>query len=435
MSQAEPQGWTVRTGGRDDFTAVVETVGEALLAPDERATSQARLSPLFEENGFDRLLVAVEADWPHRHRTTEDERVVGDGRVIGSVSSFPFQMTLPGGTRSVAGVTGVGVWPTHRRQGVLSALMRQQLADVHARGESLAVLWASEGSIYGRFGYAPATSEYTGRLATSHTGLRPDAPRDPALFVELTHASRARADLELVHAAVTARQVGRLRRSPAFWDRALRDLADDREGRSLLKAAVVHGMEGPVGYALYRTRNRWEDANPCSEVHVKELLAVTPAAWTTLFEHLASRDLVARLVFDGMAGDDPAHFLLVDPQRLVTTYDDSLWVRLVDVRTALAERSYAAPVDLVLEVTDRHAPWNEGRWRLSADASGAACETTRDAPDVSLDVARLGAVHLGGNTLTGFLRNGLLVEHTPGAVAAWDAALFRPESPFCDQGF
>ncbi|MGW5877970.1 GNAT family N-acetyltransferase [Nocardiopsis terrae] len=428
------RGWTVRAGGREDFPAVVEVVGEALLASDEREVSRERLAPLLAEDGYGRLLLAVEADREGKGEPSGDERVVGDGRVIGSVNAFSFRMAVPGGIRPVAGVTGVGVWPTRRRQGVLTALMRRQLADIRDRGENLAVLWASEGAIYGRFGYAPANGEYRSSIRVEHARLRPDAPRDPDLTTELVRACGARADLERVHATVASVQTGRLQRSPAFWDAALRDTPDTREGRSPLKAVVVSGADGPRGYALYRTLRKGEDGNRAS-LHVEEITATSPAAWTALYEHLFTRDLVARVDFASVAQDDPLQYLLTDPTRLATTFDDALWLRLVDVPAALAERSYAAPVDVVLEVADRHAPWNAGRWHLRADRSGAACEATAAAPDLSLDVSRLGAAHLGGNALTGYLRTGLLTEHTPGAVNLLDTALSRPDAPFCDQDF
>jgi predicted acetyltransferase len=68
---------------------------------------------------------------------------------------------LPGGVIApAADVSAVGVLPSHRRRGVLSAMMRHQLADLRARGEFLAVLLATEDTIYQRFGYGAAT--YTG---------------------------------------------------------------------------------------------------------------------------------------------------------------------------------------------------------------------------------------------------------------------------------
>ncbi|WP_017586242.1 GNAT family N-acetyltransferase [Nocardiopsis ganjiahuensis] len=421
------RGWTIRAGGKDDLPAVVEVVAEALLTKEEPGFWVDRLDPVLAEDHYGRQLLALETDRPGGAAESGDERLVEGGRVIGAVNAFSFRMSVPGGTRAAAGVTGVGVWPTRRRRGVLTALMRRQLADIRDRGEKLAVLWASEGAIYGRFGYAPATSAYEIGVEAAHARLRPDAPRDPGLTTELVRVFRARAALERVHAAVADREVGRVQRSRAFWDTTLRDTPDSRQGRSPLKAVVVSGPDGPQGYALYRTGNR--------EVYVQEVLATAPAARTALYEHLFSRDLVTRLVFTPTSQDDPLRHLIADPKRLSVTFDDSLWLRLVDVPGALAERSYAAPVDVVLEVSDRHAPWNEGRWRLRADRSGATCEPTEDAPDLSLDVSHLGAVHLGGRTLTGYLRSGLITEHTPGAVGGLDTALFRPDAPFCDLAF
>src|SRR5437867_1253982 len=84
------------------------------------------------------------------------DRTIGaydGGRAIGVATSLDFELTVPGGQLPMAGVTWVGVLPTHRRRGVLRELMRLQLEDLRRRGEPLAGLWASESLIYGRFGY------------------------------------------------------------------------------------------------------------------------------------------------------------------------------------------------------------------------------------------------------------------------------------------
>ncbi|WP_087103484.1 GNAT family N-acetyltransferase [Nocardiopsis sp. JB363] len=423
--------WCVRKAGKEDFPAVVEVVAEALLIPDDPEDAFERQSPVKAEIDYDRLLLAAES----APEGADDERVVGRERVIGSAGVYPFHMTLPGGIRPVAGVSGVGVWPTRRRRGVLTALMRRQLADIRDRGEKVAVLWASEGAIYGRFGYGPATDEYETSLAVHHARLRPDAPRDPTLVTELVRVPRARADLERVHAAEADRRVGALRRSPLWWDRFLRDTPADRGGKGPLKAVVVSGTDGPRGYALYRTVNKWVAGGPACELHVREIVSLTPAARTALYDHLFSRDLVTRAVFASVALDDPLRYLLADPHRLVTRLDDALWLRLVDLPGALGERSYAAPVDTVLRVADAHAPWNAGLWRLRADRDGATCEPVDSDPDLTLDVSHLGAVHLGAHTLAARLRAGLITEHTPGAAARFDAALALPEAALCGQGF
>src|SRR5205823_1183059 len=89
-----------------------------------------------------------------------------DGAIVGGAAAFTFNMSVPGGDLPTAGVSVVGVYPTHRRRGILRSLMRTQLDDVHERGEPMAALWASEESIYGRFGYGLAG--LCGEIALPH---------------------------------------------------------------------------------------------------------------------------------------------------------------------------------------------------------------------------------------------------------------------------
>lgn len=406
--------WTVRGTDRDEYTEVIRVVGEALLASESPAEREHLVRSRIDAEGYDRVLVAVDGD-----------------EVVGTVNDFAFEMAMPGGPRPVAGVTGVGVWPTHRRRGVLSAMMRRQLADIHARGERYAALWASEGAIYGRFGYGPAAAEMAVLVQRHHGVLRPDAPRGHGLRGRLADPEQVRPDLERVHREVAAAQVGQFQRAGYWWDHVVRDLPAHRDGRGPLRAFVVSGPEGPLGYALYRTRARWEEGGSQGEVHVQEITATAPAAWTALYDHLFNRDLTVSVVFTSLAADNPLHHLLADRSRAVPRLRTSLWVRLVDVPGALAERCYAAPGETIVEVADRHAPWNAGRWHLKADTGGARVESTATAPDLSLDVSHLGAAYLGQTTLNGYLRAGLLTEHTPGAVGRLDAALHRSEAPFC----
>ena len=410
--------WTVRHIDTDEFPQAARVFGQALLITDDIDTMLERMRPLHDAMGYERLLVAV-----------DDSEGVEE--VIGTANHFPFEMTMPGGRVPVAGVTGVGVWPTHRRQGVLSSIIRRQLADIHADGVRYAALWASEGSIYERFGYGMASTELETSVTRPHGALRADAPRDPNLRVVLREPERVRTDLERVHEAVAAAQVGQFRRTEPWWNRGLRDGPAQRGDKSPLVAAVVSGPDGPLGYALYRVKNKWETAGSEGEAHVQEITATTPAAWTALFEHLFSRDLISKVVFDFLPTDGPLHHLLANRDRAIATHMSGLWVRLVDLAGALSERPYAAPFEGVLAVTDRYAPWNAGRWRIKADTEGAQVELTDEEPDLSLDVAHLGAAHLGQTSLTGFLRAGLITEHTPGTVARLDAALHRFDAPFC----
>ena len=414
---ASPRAWTVRHGDRDDFAQMVRVVGSALLIDDGPQAMLERMRPLHDAQGYDRVLYAV------------DDRE-GRDEVVGSTNHFPFEMTLPGGPRSVAGVTGVGVWPTHRRQGVLSSLMGRQLTEIHESGGRYAALWASEGSIYGRYGYGAASVETELSLDRPHAVLRPDAPRDPNLRILLSTPEPVRADLARVHHEVAAAQIGQFQRSRSWWDRQLSEDPRRRAGRGPLMAVLVYADHVPLGYALYRTKSDWDRQGAQGRVHVQEFTATTPAARVALLEHLFNRDLTTRVTFDLMPVDTPIAHLLVDRERLVATPRPALWLRLLDVPGALRERTYAAPFETVIEVSDRYAPRNAGRWRVKADTDGARVEATQAAPDLSLDVSHLGAVYLGQSALAGYLNAGLITEHTLGTVTRLDTALHRTDAPF-----
>ncbi|KIH96960.1 acetyltransferase [Streptomonospora alba] len=401
--------WDVRVPEEPELPAVSEVVGEALLAP---SPSLERIREVLER---DRTLAVFDA-----------------GQPVGCTSAFSFTMTLPGGPRPVAGVTGVGVWPSHRRRGVLSAMMRRQLADIRDRGEDIAALFASEGGIYGRFGYGPAASAVHLDLHTREVALRADTPRDPALRLRLTSADEARRELAEVHRAAAGHRVGEFQRDAAWWNKVLRDEPGERGGQGPLRCAVAEDDAGPLGYVLYRTRQRWSEHGTAEgSLHVREHYATAPAAAALLWEHVLTRDLVFRVTHDMVPTDDPLFHLLADPYRARRFRNDNLWVRLVNLAAALERRSYAAPVDTVIEVSDRHCPWNAGRWRLSADTDAARCTPTEDSPDISLDVSHLGAAYLGDTPLGGYLAAGLISEVVPGAVQRLDTALHRSDRPHC----
>ncbi|WP_017569137.1 GNAT family N-acetyltransferase [Nocardiopsis halotolerans] len=411
-SRGDRPVWTVRGGTERDHPEAVRVFSEALNISAQKILDVERDHPTAEH---DRTLLALDGD-----------------RIVGTALAFSFEMTMPGGPRPVAGVTGVGVWPTHRRQGVLSALMRQQLADIRARGENLAVLWASEGGIYDRFGYGMSFREVYATVQRVHARLRPDAPRDPSLTVELTEPAAVRDELERLHRQALPGRVGQFARTPNFWSMLLKDM--ERSGERLM-AALVRGPDGPRGYALHRLVNRWEAGFPQGRVVVRELVTTTPAARTALYDYLLDRDLTVETVFESLPEDDALTVALADPRRLVRGPFDALWVRLVDVPGALSDRPYNTPVDTVLEVGDRYAPWNAGRWRLRADADGARVEATDAAPDLSLDVSHLGAAYLGRRALTALVDAGAVTEHTPGAASRLDIALYAPRAPFCGTDF
>ncbi|QGV80626.1 GNAT family N-acetyltransferase [Streptomyces ficellus] len=369
---------------------------------------------------------------------TECERSIGiwDGSVcVGTAGAFSFLLSVPGGALvPAAGVTMVGVVPTHRRRGILASMMRRQLDDVFARGESLAVLTASEPAIYGRFGYGVATRKLRAEIDTDRVRLSvPDGTDDVAL--RLVAPADASAACEAVYARLVSERPGMLARRPGWEALPLLDPPGSRDGASRLQCVLAERDGEVVGFALYSTKVEWEPAGPKGAVRLRHMGALDPAGYAAVWRFLCGIDLTSTLQVHNRPVDDPWQHLVSDIRRCDLRELDALHVRLVDVRAALEARTYQAPVDVVLDVEDAFCPWNTGRWRLSGDAKGAVCSRTDDAADLALSVRELGAAYLGGSSLASLAGAGLVREVRRGALAEASLAFGSTLAPWLPHGF
>jgi predicted acetyltransferase len=359
-----------------------------------------------------------------------------DKRVVSTAAIFSRRMTVPGGELPVAAVTMVSVSPTHRRQGILRSMMRRQLTELHDEGrEPVAALWASEGTIYGRFGYGLAArrARFTGD--TQSLTVPRDAD-DGAGRMRMVSLDEARPHLASIYDAVRTGQNGWLDRPGRWWDHRLYDPSHARSGATALRCAIYEQAEGAVaGYVVYRIKEEWGDAGNQSVVQVQELTATTPQAYAATWRFILDLDLIRRVVKRIVPVDEPLQHIVTDPNAVQLSVSAGLWVRLVDVDRALSARRYATDVDVVLDVTDDFCPWNSGRLRLSAGPQGAACTPTKDAPDLELAAVDLGAAYLGGTTLQTLAAAGRVRERRPGALLAASQAFAGAREPWCPEVF
>lgn len=360
-----------------------------------------------------------------------------EGRPVGCAGSFDFDLTLPGLTSApAAGVTWVGVRPTHRRQGVLTGVMRHQLDEVHARGVPMAVLLASESVIYGRYGYGPATTQVDLELDRTRAELAEpfEAPGTVRLVTDQAEIDRV---LPEIHERVRRQQPGDVSR-PSHWWKPF--LAGGRGGSEFGPRFHLF-YENPAGqvegYAYYRIgadfsvrlRQDWT-------VLVQGLGALTFDAYVALWRFCWDLDLTGKLITTFRPSDEPLRHLLRDPRRLLTPRTtDFLWCRVVDVAAALSTRRYEVAGSVVIDVRDPFCPWNTGRWRLEGSPDGATCERTDAPADLTLSATELGAVYLGGTRLSALFAARRVDEHTTGAVARTDSMLATARAPWCQTFF
>src|SRR5438445_6663341 len=350
-----------------------------------------------------------------------------DGRIVGSAAAFSMQVAVPGALLPMAGVTWVGVLPTHRRQGLLTALMRHQLDDVHQRREALAGLWASESVIYGRFGYGMAAP--SARLSIPVRRVRLQLQTGGPRRVRLVDRDEALARMPEPFDRALPQTPGMMARTAAWYEAFWRDREYARHGMSTLRYALYENADGHAdGYAVYRVRQQWED-HAENELYVRDLIACTPAAYAAVWHFLLSHDLSETVRANNCRRDEPLIWMVDDPRRLQLTVRDGLWLRLIDVPQALEGRRYNGDGMVVFEVTDAFCPWNAGRWRLEAADGLGGCAATSDSADIVLDVADLAAVYLGGVSFTVLAQAGRAFETRRGELERADALFASLRSP------
>lgn len=395
----------------DDFLIAAEVAFSDEMKPEERDRFKKNLRP-------------------------ERTLAVFDGKdMVATAGAFDFTLTVPGGRVPAAGVTVVGVAPTHRRRGVLRSMMKKQLEDSRAAGEPIAVLWASESGIYTKFGYG---------LAAEIASIRVERPR--AVFrdvserfgkTRLVSHEEALDVLPKVYDRVCSETPGMFERTRDWWDaHRLADPESRRRGFGPLYKVVVEKDGVPEAYALYHAKGEWDDDGiPGGTLDVEESMATSLDAEKTLWDFLFGVDLVDRVEAYFVQVDHPLKFILQDRRRLRMRVRDALWLRIVDVASALEARTYAAEGRMLFDLADPFCPWNGGVWELEATAGKAVARRTDDVPELSLTAEDLGALYLGGNTFAQLKRAGRVVELREGAVGRADDLFRTDKAPWCPEVF
>jgi predicted acetyltransferase len=393
----------------DEFTSAVFAIGQYFgMTPTEE-----RMQRFLDQITAERMHAA----W-------------SNGSIVGGAGAFAFDLSVPGGDLATAGVSVVGVYPTHRRRGVLRALMRAQLDAAHERGDPLAALWASEETIYGRFGYGLAA--FCGEINLAHEYTSFAQPFEPEGMIRFLEPDEAGEVVPPVYERVRQQWPGMFSRDELWWEqRELKDPEERREGAGP-KRWVAYERDGSVdGYAVYRHKPGWEEGSTVAELRVVEALAATPTAERDLWAYLLSIDWKATVKAFLLPPDHALFFLLATPRRLRYRMGDGLWVRLVDVGAALSGRQYSGDGAVVFDVHDDFCPWNEGRWKVE----GGAAERTDAEADIALSAQALGSAYLGGVRFTSLARTGRAEELKDGALMRADGLVRWDRHPWCPEIF
>jgi len=409
----------VRTIREEETPIWLDSLSSAFLEPFDPIKVAEEVRPLWD---YSRVWAAL-----------EDETIVGTFR------SWATELTLPGGGRLPgSAVAGVSVRPTHRRRGILSEMAAAEHGAARERGEAVAVLYSSEYPIYGRFGYGPSSPWATWTLDASGTRFHAESTGSIEFAKPSTESRDAIKD---IFEAWRLGQAGELRRRDFTWDLDL-GLRESVWGPTWKGYLCLHrDASGQLdGYVRYRPEEKWTQRQPRNILNVDELHALNDDAYAALWQFLANVDTVATIKAERRRPLERLPWLLTNARAAEPSdMGDGLWVALLDPARALAARAYQREGSLVLEAIDRAGADSERevghRIALEAGPAGATCKVTVKAPDLTLDLAALGAAYLGGVRLRDAVAARGADEHRAGALAEADALFATADPPWCSTFF
>jgi predicted acetyltransferase len=379
--------------------------------------------------------------WAARIEAARAWVVEDRGRMVGNAAIHSMDVTVPASPGEacpvipMAGVTAVGVHPTHRRRGLLRQMMATMLQDARTRGEAIACLIASESSIYGRFGFGHA-SDVTELRIDSRSAEFIAPP--PAVIVQLAERDEAVKVLPGLFDEQRRLRAGEPNRDSQRWDSILTDRARDR-GAGL---GSFYGL-AEQGYIRYRAHQANIGRAERAGLVVEELRGLTPDVEAALWRFVLDIDLVGEVVFKRRPVDEPFRWRLRDSRQLRTvSVDDELYVRVLDVPAAFGARGYRAAGQLVFEVLPPEAGEGAadpapGRWVLECGPDGASCRAARagEHTDLRLGMAALGSLYLGGFRASQLAAAGLVEEVRSGSLDRADTILATAPAPTTTTGF
>ncbi len=413
------------------------------IGPDEgSAFRQSVMIPFLEPFAGDPDQIADFELWASTSQLDRAWVVDTGDRFVGNSCIYSFDVTLPSPpgrpcpTIPMAGVSAVGVHPTHRRQGLLRTLIAAMHDDARGRGEAVAGLEASESIIYDRFGYGLASN-----VAEYSIDSRASAFAIPAPSLDLALVDRDQAVKVLPEIFDRQRRTraGEINRTPSNWAHILADRPHHREGTSARLHAVCD-----QGYVLYRSR---PGANVFRgervEIAVEELRGDTPEVEAGLWRFVLDLDLVGVVTLRRGPVDEPVRWRLADPRQLRTVgIEDRLYVRILDTSAAFEAHGYQGEGRVVLDVvppaeSEGAGDAAPGRWVLEAGPDGASCRRARrgEDADLRLGLPALGSLYMGGFPASLLAAGGRVEEVTPGGLSVADALLTTRPAPRSGTGF
>lgn len=393
---------------------------------DELAEYARIVSYVFASNdGMDEELETTQPDWT----------MCGfvDGKMAATMGTFPFTVRFNGVGVPMGGVTAVGTLPQHRRKGLLRHIMTNGLATCRERGQNIAILWASMGAIYQRFGYGLATASVRYSFDPRFAALQ--QPHEAPGTVELLTVEAAMPVIKPLYVEYATPRNLLIHRSMPLWQAST--LRPRKKGEPVYVAVYRNAAGVPRGYTVYVTyEERGPNGGESQTLEVKDFVPLDIEAYQALWEFIRRHDLVGKVEMHNVPEDDIAPSILLEPRNLHRTTNDGIWMRVVDAEKALAQRPYGDRGVLRIQVErDEMCPWNEGTFVLDTDGPNATV-AVKDAPgEIVVTPQGLASLVSGYRSATYLARAGRITASSEEVLRLADRLFATNYAPYTPNGF
>lgn len=363
-----------------------------------------------------------------------------DGRIASTLGAHPWNVRVNGRSVPTACVTTVGTMPEFRRQGYQRRVMTRSLEWHREVGQPIAMLWASFGAIYQRYGYGLSSAHTAYTFDPRFVALRdPDPPSQAGYTVRLVDAETHRPLVERLYEAYIAPRTLAIERRGPHWDVYWHwEVARKKDRRKYV--AIAYDSEGePQGFFIYSTMEDMGapfQPGPDQSMEVNQFIPLTLEAHRAMWNYIRSHDLVRQVKFGFVPEDDPMPDMLLEPRELQRRTGDAMWLRIVDVPAALEARGYEPDAEgsLMIAVRDDLCPWNDGTYRVSIEGGSARVQPASGAADLTMPVAALSPLYSGFRGATNLARAGR-IEGDTDALRRADALFRTAYRPHVLEGF
>lgn len=357
-----------------------------------------------------------------------------DGKIATTMGTFPFTVRLNGAPVAMGGVTAVGTMPQYRRQGLLRQVMGLGFRQMRERGQSIAILWASMGAIYQRFGYGLASPQIGYSFDPRFAGFA--FPQEPSGRVELMDKEDAYPTIKQLYIQYATPRNLHIHRSSILWQ--VGTLRPSKKSHPVYVGVYRNGDGEARGHVIYETsQSHRDEPGPDQVLNVKDFVYLDMDAFRGLWEYIRRHDLVGRVNIRGAFGeDDPARDLLLEPRMLNRNVSDGIWMRIVDVEKAIPQRPYGGRGALVFTIQgDTMCDWNEGAWEMETDGTTTEIRRSDRQPQLSMSPNALATLVSGNRSATALSRIGLVAAHDERALPVADELFHTTYPPCCPNGF